>query len=87
MLAAINPKTLLFNAAFIPQFVVVNDATATQLLPLGSVFLAVVFFGDMLWALFAHSARNVLARFARFRSRVVSGALAAAAIGLALSRK
>lgn len=87
MLAAINPKTLLFNAAFIPQFVVANDSSATQILLLGGVFLVVVFLGDMLWAVFAHSAGNVLARFARFRSRVVGGMLAAAAIGLALSRR
>ena len=86
MLAAINPKTLLFNAAFLPQFVPVG-AAVRELLLVGGVFLFVLFAGDLVWALFASSARRVLARYGRFRNRLTGGFLVAAGIGLALSRK
>jgi len=87
LVAVLNPKTLLFNAAFIPQFVAAADATASQLTVVSSVFLAVLFVGDVLWAAFASSARRVLARYATMRNRLTGAFLAAAGIGLALSRR
>jgi len=51
--AAVNPKTLLFNAAFIPQFV--GTGSASQFALVGAVFLGVLFLGDLGWALFASS--------------------------------
>ena len=38
LIAAANPKTLLFNAAFLPQFVAI-DATSVQLMLVATVFL------------------------------------------------
>ncbi len=85
MLAAVNPKTFLFNAAFLPQFA--NDGTVSQFVLVASVFLGVLFLGDVGWALFASSARKLLARYAHLRNRLTGGFLTAAGIGLALSRR
>jgi len=87
LLAALNPKTLLFNAAFIPQFVGSENASASEFVLVASVFLAVVFLGDVLWAAFATSARRALGRFSGLRNRLTGAFLTAAGIGLALSRK
>lgn len=87
ILALLNPKTLLFNAAFIPQFVGAADATASQLGLVAAVFLAVLFVGDVLWAAFASSAGRVLTRYATMRNRLTGTFLTAAGIGLALSNR
>ena len=87
LVAVLNPKTLLFNAAFIPQFVGTAGATASQPAAVAVVFLAVLFVGDVLWAAFASSARRVLARYAKMRNRLTGAFLTAAGIGLALSRR
>jgi threonine/homoserine/homoserine lactone efflux protein len=87
MLAAINPKTLLFNAAFLPQFVAVDNGTTGQFILVAAVFLAVLFVGDMLWALTAGAARPLLDRCAGARNRMTGGFLIAAGVGLALSRR
>ena len=87
LIAALNPKTLLFNAAFIPQFVASGSASATNVALVAAVFLAVLFIGDVLWAAFAGSARRVLSRYSGWRNRLTGAFLAAAGIGLALSRR
>lgn len=85
-LAVINPKTLLFNAAFLPQFVG-SDASSSQLFLLAAVFLMVIIIGDALWAVFATSSRNYLNRLGNFRNKITGGFLLGAGIGLALSRR
>lgn len=85
MLAAANPKTLLFNAAFIPQFA--GDGSGAHFALVAGVFLGVLFAGDVAWALFASSAREFLGRFAHWRNRVTGAFLTAAGIGLALARR
>ncbi len=86
MIAAMNPKTLLFNAAFLPQFLPPGAGTAGFTLVAG-LFLSVLLLGDLLWVVFASSARQVLGRFGRIRNRLTGGFLVAAGIGLALSRR
>jgi threonine/homoserine/homoserine lactone efflux protein len=86
MVAAINPKTLLFNAAFLPQFLPVGAGKLDLILAVG-VFLAVLLAGDMLWAAFAESARRLVHRYGRFRNRMTGAFLVAAGIGLAVSRR
>ena len=86
MIAALNPKTLLFNAAFLPQFVP-TIATSMDFLLVAAVFLFVLFMGDVLWVVFASSARRLLAGFAKARNRITGGFLVLAGIGLALSRR
>jgi threonine/homoserine/homoserine lactone efflux protein len=87
LIAAINPKTLLFNAAFLPQFVVANGDVGQQLAVVAGVFLTVLLLGDMIWALGASSARQLLDRYAGARNRVTGGFLVAAGVGLSLSRR
>jgi threonine/homoserine/homoserine lactone efflux protein len=85
MIAAVNPKTLLFNAAFLPQFVVANGNVSQQLAVVAGVFLTVLLLGDIIWALGARSARALLDRSAGVRNRISGGFLVAAGVGLALS--
>lgn len=87
LVAVVNPKTLLFSAAFIPQFVGSDTATISGLAIVASVFLAVLFAGDVLWAAFASSARRVLKRYAAARNRLTGAFLTAAGVGLAISQR
>ena len=86
LVALLNPKTLLFNAAFIPQFV----GGSPMMMELGIValvFLSVLFVGDVLWAAFANTARRYIGRFGRLRNRVTGAFLGTAGVGLALSQR
>jgi len=87
MIAAVNPKTLLFIAAFLPQFVVLDAGPIGHPASIALVFLTVLLSGDIVWALSASSARALLDRFANARNRVTGGFLVAAGVGLALSRR
>lgn len=87
MIAAINPKTLLFIAAFLPQFVIIDAGLVGHPATVATVFLAVLLTGDVAWALMANSARRLLDRFASARNRITGGFLVAAGVGLALARK
>jgi len=86
-LALMNPKVLIFNAAFLPQFVDADQAVGLQLAILGSVYLGVLFAGDALWALFAASARRWLGKYSIFRNKLSAVFYAGAGIGLALARR
>lgn len=85
-LAVINPKTLLFNAAFLPQFVG-GEGAKGQLMLLAAIYLAVIVLGDALWAIFASSARRFLGRIEHLRKKLTGAFLLGAAAGLALSRR
>ncbi len=87
LLAAVNPKTLVFLAAFFPQFIAAESASTLQVLLFALVYLVVIFAGDTLWALFASAARGYIARYATWRNRVTGAFLVAAGVGLALARK
>ena len=87
ILAIINPKTLLFNAAFLPQFVVNTTDASSQLLLLSGIFMTVIIIGDALWAVFAAAARGWLGRVGRLHNRISGGFLIGAGLGLALSRR
>ena len=86
LLAALNPKTLLFIAAFIPQFVP-GEATAADMTLVALVFLLVVLLGDLLWAVFASSAARLLGRGLRWRNRLTGAFLMVAGLGLALAHR
>ena len=83
-----NPKTLLFYAAFLPQFVGMGDGEATyQLLLLAGTFLVVAVLLDGAWALLAGRLRSLLQARARLRNRITGGLLIGAGVGLAFARK
>ncbi len=86
-LAVVNPKTLIFNAAFLPQFVTDASAAGGQLPLLALVFLTVVALGDSCWVLFASSAGRWLARLGKWRNRLTGAVLAGAGVSLALSQR
>ena len=87
--AAVNPKTLIFNSAFLPQFVSQGSGLAleTQFVLVGAVFMAVMVAGDSLWALAAARAGSVLKRFGRARNRISGAVLIGAGAALALARR
>lgn len=71
-----NPKTLLFHAAFLPQFVTNPADPAPQLVLLATVFGAVALVGDLLWVSAAARARAALTgRFTRLADRLSAGIL------------
>jgi len=57
-----NPKTVVFFAAFLPQFVDDGAAAGPQLLLLGLLFAAFAVCSDSCWALLAGRARDWFAR-------------------------
>ncbi|MFZ0977643.1 MAG: LysE family translocator [Solirubrobacteraceae bacterium] len=83
---ATNPKTVVFLAAILPQFVdrAAGDVVA-QILVLGLVFAAIAVVSDSIWALAAGSFRAWFARSPR-RLELVggTGGLAIVAVGAAL---
>lgn len=87
LLAVVNPKTLLFNAAFLPQFVGSTTDASGQLLLLAGVFMTVIIVGDTLWAVFAAAARAWLKCISHLHNRVTGAFLVSAGVGLALSRR
>jgi threonine/homoserine/homoserine lactone efflux protein len=81
-----NPKTLLFYAAFFPQFVS-HDHPARQLWLLAATFLALAALIDSGWALLAARLRFALAGRGRWPARLTGGALILAGVGLAAARR
>jgi threonine/homoserine/homoserine lactone efflux protein len=82
-----NPKTLLFYAAFFPQFLTPDAGFASQIALLAATFLAVALTVDSGWALLAARFRGLLAVKGRLRNRLTGGLLMGAGLGLALARK
>lgn len=61
LVALFNPKTAMFFAAFVPQFLDPSSATAAGTLTLSVVFVLVAALTDCLYALIAGSIRDILA--------------------------
>ncbi|MGI9261047.1 MAG: LysE family translocator [Woeseiaceae bacterium] len=86
-LAVVNPKTLLFNAAFLPQFVASEPGATGQLWMVAGIYLTVIVIGDSMWAIFAASARKWLKKYGKIRNKLTGGLLVGSGFGLALSRQ
>ena len=81
--ALLNPKTTIFFAAFLPQFMSTETAPLAQSIALGSLFVVIAAVTDSAYAISAARLRPVLGRAWRVRAtaRYLSGG---AFIGLAL---
>jgi threonine/homoserine/homoserine lactone efflux protein len=87
VVGATNPKSLVFFAAVLPQFVVPDSgAVPIQLALLGFVFVAIALVSDSAWVVVAGTARDWFARSPR-RLEVVGGAggLMMIAVGIRLA--
>jgi len=62
LVALLNPKTVLFFAAFLPQFVTTEVSHPLQPVALGALFVAIAAATDTLYAIFAGLAAPVFAR-------------------------
>ena len=82
-----NPKTLLFQGAFLPQFVDPHGDANAQLLLLGATFVAVSATLDCGWAVLASRLGGLVALPPRLRNRIMGGTLIGAACGLALAHE
>ncbi len=87
LVSVTNPKTLLFYAAFFPQFLNPAADPTAQLLVLSATFLVLALVLDSTWALLADRARPLLTGRARLRNRITGGFLIGAGVGLALARR
>jgi threonine/homoserine/homoserine lactone efflux protein len=82
-----NPKTIVFFAAVLPQFVVDDGGpVGVQLALLGMVFVAIALLSDSAWVMVAGTARDWFARSPR-RLELVGGAggLMMIAVGIRLA--
>ncbi|MQM25945.1 LysE family translocator [Glycomyces albidus] len=84
MVGLLNPKTILFYLAILPQFINAGEGSATaQMLVLGAVFALLAALCDTGWSIVASAARDVLRRP---RAKLVIGrAGGTAMIGLGIA--
>lgn len=86
ILAIINPKTMIFCAAFLPQFIdPANQASSALMIP-SLIYISVLFFGDMIWVAMAHSARPAIHRLGRLRHKLSGGLFFLSGLGLAITQ-
>jgi len=80
LVTALNPKGIVFFVAFLPQFISPGAAVAQQLWVLAVTFVALATLNATLYAVFAVSARRLLASSAaQRRFNVAGGSLLSAA--------
>ena len=84
-----NPKSMIFLAAFFPQFVDPLAAPGPQFVLLGVTFLAITFIFTALWAVVAGRAGTAFrtGRGIRLRNRITGSLMIGAGLGLALVRR
>jgi threonine/homoserine/homoserine lactone efflux protein len=89
VVSATNPKTLLFYAAFLPQFIDPHGSLGFQMAVLCATFLAIATSLDGGYVLLAGRLRGLLRdrKRARLRNRLTGSLLIATGLGLALARK
>ncbi|OYX15198.1 MAG: hypothetical protein B7Z15_01385 [Rhizobiales bacterium 32-66-8] len=76
-----NPKTLLFHAAFLPQFITDPENPVPQIAVLALTFAGIALVSDILWALIADRARSAVAgRFSKLADRISAGILMGGAL-------
>ena len=84
-----NPKSLIFIAAFLPQFIDTSRPLGVQFMVIVPTFLFITFTVTSVWALAAGQARLFLQRrnVCKAVLRTAGGMMIAAGLGLALARR
>ena len=84
-----NPKSLIFIAAFLPQFIDAARPLGYQLTYIVASFLVITFTVTSIWALIAGRASRFLQSRRAFTSvlRTAGGLMVVAGVGLALARR
>jgi threonine/homoserine/homoserine lactone efflux protein len=88
-IAMANPKTLLFHAAFLPQFVDPTRPATAQLVLLAVTFAVLAVAGDTVWTMAGAGVGRFLRRAGRMKTlgRASAVVLAGAALALAAARR
>lgn len=89
LVTALNPKSLVFFIAFLPQFIDPRQPVGGQMLILGATFLTLVVIVVGGYAAMAGGLRGLIAResTARLVNRIGGGALIGAGLMTALMRR
>lgn len=84
-----NPKSLVFIAAFLPQFIDTTRPLGLQLALIVPTFLVITFVITSIWAVAAGKARTFLKSQRAFRAvlRTSGGLMVMAGLGLAMARR
>lgn len=83
-----NPKTLIFHAAFLPQFLSGGQGNGRELALLAATFAVIAALGDVMWALLAGKARaSVSGRAQRLANKISGGLLLGGAAVLLAARR
>ena len=80
-----NPKTLIFQAAFLPQFLTDGEGRQAQLWLLAATFWVITVVGDAVWVLCAARLRAAVSGRAQLIADRVSGAILIAGAGVLLA--
>ena len=80
-----NPKTLIFQAAFLPQFLSDGEGRQAQLWLLAVTFWIITVVGDAVWVLCAARLRAAVSGRAQLIAGRISGAILIAGAGVLLA--
>lgn len=80
-----NPKTLIFQAAFLPQFLTSGEGRQAQLWLLAATFWVITVIGDAIWVLCASRLKSVVTGRAQLIADRVSGGILIAGAGVLLA--
>ena len=80
-----NPKTLIFQAAFLPQFLSDGEGRQAQLWLLAATFAIISAVGDTIWALCAVRARAAMSGRVQLIADRISGGILIAGAGVLLA--
>ena len=87
LVALTNPKTILFYAAFFPQFVSPSLPPGPQIAAMSVTMLSIAVLSDCVYALLAGRLRPWLVRHARVHHAVTGTLLVGTGLGLAAARR
>ena len=80
-----NPKTLIFQAAFLPQFLTDGEGRQAQLWLLAATFWVIAVVGDAIWVLCASRLKAAVSGRAQLIADRVSGGILIAGAGVLLA--